>query len=124
MTRAQFRVLILLTVISGLVGGGLSDWLFRGLPARAAQSTVALQVIEAQEFRLVDAEGNMRARLGYDKQDGMAALCLWDSAGKLRAYVGNMTTVEYDEVGGKTTTVNPGFQVIPASGDTFLTPLP
>ena len=124
MSKRQFRILMVLTVISGLVGGGLSDWLFRGLPVRAAQSTVAPQVIEAQEFRVVDAEGNTRARLGYAKEDGMASLYLWDSAGKLRAFVGNVATTTYDEVGVRTTSVNPAFQLIPENGDTFQAPLP
>jgi len=81
MSKAQFRVLMLLTVVSGLVGGALSDWLFRGLPARAA----APQVIEAQEFRLVDSDGKKQAALQFDKMLGGPELCLYDATGQERA---------------------------------------
>ena len=79
MTKAQFRVLMLLTVISGLVGGGVSDLLLRGLPAKAAQTTAAPKVIEAQEFRLVDKEGKQRTVLG-SSEEGFSGLNLWDAA--------------------------------------------
>ena len=124
MTRRQFQVLMLLTVISAVVGGGVSGWLFSGLPVTADQSTDAPEVIQAQEFRVVDVEGNTRARLGYVKEDGMASLLLWDSAGKVRAFVGNVTTVTYDEVGLRTTSVNPAFHLIPEKDDTLQAPLP
>jgi len=84
MSKAQFRILMLLTVISGLVGGGLSDLLFRGLAARAAQATTAPKVIEAQEFRVVDGAGKPRAELGADS-NGAPYLCLLDAEGKRRA---------------------------------------
>ncbi len=87
MTKAQFRVLMLLTVISGLVGGGLADLLFRGLAARAAQTTAAPKVIEAQEFRLVDSTGKQRAVLGLS-HTGALGLWLYDAAGKGRASLG------------------------------------
>jgi len=38
------------------------------------------KVIEAQEFRVVDAEGNLRAALGLGK-DGSPYLGLYDAAG-------------------------------------------
>lgn len=93
MTRAQFRILMLLTVVSGLVGGGLSDWLFRGLAARAAQTTVAPKMIEAQEFRLVDEKGNKRAALAFTAEefgpvDKSPVLCFFDAAGRGRVGLG------------------------------------
>ena len=110
MSKAQFRVLMLLTVISGLVGGGLSDWLFRVLPARAAKATAAPEVIEAQEFRVVDNTGSVRGWLGtlengevglglrdVEKEsravlqllpDGSPSLRLFDAAGKVRVGLG------------------------------------
>ncbi len=83
MSKAQFRILMLLTVVSGLVGGALSDLLFRGLPARAAQTTTAPKVIEAQEFRLVDEAGNNRAALAFNVV-GNPALFMYDAEGELR----------------------------------------
>ena len=99
MTKAQFRVLMLLTVISGLVGGGLSDLLFRGLPARAAGTTTAPKVIQAQEFRLVDAAGTVRGRFGFD-MFGTPELGLNDASGKWRLYL----------------TAQPGLQLADATG--------
>jgi len=81
MSKRQFRILMLLTVISGLVGGGLSDWLFRSLPASGAQTTTAPKVIEAQEFCVVDKEGNTRGKFGISEK-GIVRLGLYEAAGK------------------------------------------
>ncbi len=48
------------------------------------------QVIEAQEFRLVDAEGNLRLAIGFDTKDGTPVLVLYDTAGELRVVLGLM----------------------------------
>lgn len=80
MSKTQFRILMLLTVVSGIVGGALSDWLFRGLPARAA----APQVIEAQEFRLVDSYGKKRAVLQFSEVLAEPELSIYDAAGQGR----------------------------------------
>jgi len=81
MSKAQFRILMLLTVVSGLVGGGVVSWLF---PGRAvfAQGT-APKVIEAQKFRVVDGQGKHRAWFGL-LTDGGPILVLADAAGKSR----------------------------------------
>ena len=71
----------------------MSDWLFRGLPARAAQTTAAPEVIEAQKFRLVDPTGKPRATLGLS-EDGGPFLSLWDAAGEPRALVGSFSTAD------------------------------
>jgi len=84
-SKRQFRILMLLAVISGLVGGGLSDLLFRGLAARAAQTTTAAKVIEAQEFRLVDSDGEKRGALQFSDVLGEPELSLYDAAGQGRA---------------------------------------
>jgi len=117
MSKRQFRILMVLTVVSGLVGGGLSDWLFRGLPARAAQATTPPKVIEAQEFRLVDEEGSLLAFLGADEglpilcfagaennpqvligvvEEGAPGVALADAEGQLRTVLG------FDEATGET----------------------
>lgn len=93
MTKSQFRLLILLTVLSGLVGGMLADLLSRGLPAAMAQPASASQIIKGQGFQLVDAAGEPRADLRLCA-DGSPALTLADAAGKLWAVVGCAMTVE------------------------------
>lgn len=44
----------------------------------------AAAAVRAQRFELVDAEGNVRARLAL-QEDGTPGLCLCDAKGKMRA---------------------------------------
>lgn len=49
---------LILTVIGAVIGGGLVQWLLAPTPAQAQDETV-----RAQKFELVDAKGNVRARM-------------------------------------------------------------
>jgi len=62
MNRRQLLLTLLVAIISGFLGGALSVW-FLMPPSVLAQDEVP-KVIEAQEFRVVDDEGRMRAKLG------------------------------------------------------------
>ena len=61
MNRKQFIFTLLLALLSGLMGGVLSIWFL--MPHSVLAQDEPPKVIEAQEFRVVDEEGNMRARL-------------------------------------------------------------
>lgn len=91
MTSRQFHILIVLAVVSGFLGGAVSNLLLRGAPA-AAQTTggKAQEVVIARKFVLVDGAGKTRATLGFDTAPGFApakspGLALYDAAGKWRA---------------------------------------
>ena len=86
MSKAQFRILMLVTVISGLVGGALVSWLFPGRAAFAQGGTQ--KVVTAQKFRLVDSEGKGRAALWVDDDRG-PGLVLYDATGKERVRLDN-----------------------------------
>jgi hypothetical protein len=64
MTGAQFKVLALLVVVSGLVGGALSGWLFTGRPAFAEGDEPVQSVVTAHELRIVSPGGKLLASLG------------------------------------------------------------
>ena len=69
MLNANPRLLIVLSLVSGLIGGVFGTFLLAGRSV-IAQPTPAEtpQVISAQEFRLVDTKGHIRAIL--DLSDG------------------------------------------------------
>lgn len=84
MNRKQFTITLAAVAAAGLLGGALSDWL-RGTPAFAQED--GTEAVTAQEFRLVDAEGELRAVLGL-REDGMVALVLNDQSGRKRLSMG------------------------------------
>jgi len=81
MSSRQFKLLLVLVVVSGLAGGALGRWLLPGRAAFAGEE--ALQVVTAREFRLVDEEGKLRARLGWGNE-GVPGLSFYDAAGEER----------------------------------------
>ena len=110
MTKHQFRILIVLTVVAGFLGGGVSNLLLRGGPAAAypvgAQATT---VVRATQFVLVNGAGKTQATLssgtagptltmldatGHARvalrvlANGTPDLSLSDAAGKARTEVG------------------------------------
>jgi len=64
MNRKQVLHTLLLAVISGFLGGALSVWFL--MPQSVLAQDEPPKVIEAQEFRVVDADGELRARLVSD----------------------------------------------------------
>lgn len=70
MNARQFRIALLVLVVSGFVGGALANLLLTGGPAWAQAGPGR---VTATEFQLVDSSGKLRARLGLDG-DGVPAL--------------------------------------------------
>ncbi len=64
MNDKQFFFTLFLAVTSGVLGGVLSVWVL--MPQAVLAQDEPQKVIEAQEFRLVDASGKLRARLAVD----------------------------------------------------------
>ena len=62
MDKSQFRLLVVLMVVSGFAGGALVSWLGPG-QAALAQAETNKRVVTAEEFRLVDDQGRARAAL-------------------------------------------------------------
>ena len=60
MNSKQFLLTLLVAITSGLLGGALSVWFL--MPPSVLAQDEPQKVIEAQEFRVVDAEGNVQAR--------------------------------------------------------------
>ena len=75
MNRKHFTLIVTIAVFSGLVGGGISNWLL--VTQLVMAQDLLPKVIEAQEFRVVDAEGNVRANLRVDSRN-MVSLLLKD----------------------------------------------
>jgi len=84
MNRTQFTIVLAVVAAAGLLGGALSDWL-KGQSAFAQEN--GADAVTAQEFRLVDPEGELRAVLGL-RENGMVALVLNDQSGRKRLSVG------------------------------------
>jgi hypothetical protein len=66
MSLNQKIAIILLATFSGFIGGFISNELFSTKPAFAKKEPKHQKVIIAEEFRLVDKKGILRARLGFD----------------------------------------------------------
>ena len=81
MTKIQFSVLFAAMIVTSATSGVASSWLLGGTASAAATS------IEATEFRLVDASGAVRGRLGTG-EDGSVRLILSDTHGTGRLWSG------------------------------------
>jgi len=80
MTRKQVWVVGLLALFGGVVGGALACLIVSG-PQALAQAGAAQQIVSAQAFHLVDADGNVRGRLDFNAQ-GAPNLSLLDKDGQ------------------------------------------
>lgn len=78
MTNKQFRILAVLTLVSGFLGGAVSDALLRGAPAAAQGGGAVQEVVVSKTFKVVDSEGRGRAYLGT-LSDGSVGLTLFDA---------------------------------------------
>ena len=87
MNKKQYLSLLFATIISSLVGGAGFSWLFSGQQASAQNNS---KIISAQEFRLVDASGNVRALFTDDPKfaRGTPSLMFYDRKNKIRLAVG------------------------------------
>ncbi len=98
MSRNQFVVTLSLATFCGLLGGLLGVWLFLSQEVSAQSSDPSSEVITAGMFRVMDAEGNVRASLGVGPT-GAAYLAIMDKGAQLRTglavYQGNPSLVFY-----------------------------
>ncbi|MCE5237806.1 hypothetical protein LLH23_04880 [bacterium] len=106
MTGKQFRVLAVLTVVSGFFGGAVSNLLLQGAPVHAQAGKPVQEVVRARRFEVVDQSGRRQAALesvsnGTAQLEllgskgagcvqvgsclGRPAISLWDADGKVRA---------------------------------------
>lgn len=94
MTRAQFGLVLAVAAITGLIGGAAGPWLLTP-PAAHAQDNGSSgkkkkkksNIVKAKEFRLIDDDGNVLARLGSkdDREMGRkVSWTLYDSKGQER----------------------------------------
>ena len=83
MTRQQFGIALIVIAVAALVGGAVSERLFARAPAAAEDALPPPEkIIEAEAFRLLDAQGKTRAVLALEA--GEPVLSLTDSEGHAR----------------------------------------
>lgn len=92
MNKKQYLSLLLALVITGLVSGAGFSWLFSDQQVSAQDKPSA--VVSAQEFRLVDSNGKLRAILSENPKLGlgMSSLVFYDSNQKARLVLGTFTS--------------------------------
>ncbi len=93
MSKKQYLSLLLTMMISGLVGGSGFNWFFSETKVLSQSNTSA--VVTAQEFRLVDKDGNLRAILSENPSvtnGEMPSLVLYDKNNKARLAFGSFKT--------------------------------
>ena len=83
MSRKLYVLMLVLSMIAGIIGGRLSSLMFMGEPA-LAQKVSTRKIIEAQEFRIVDDTGKLRADFNL-LGDGAVDLTLLDQDDIVRA---------------------------------------
>lgn len=83
MTRLQFAVLVVTVMVSGFLGGAMSERLFSGSIAGAQPKT---NEVSAEQFLLLDKAGKARAGLGLDAK-GEVGLVLTSKDGSRRLYM-------------------------------------
>ena len=76
MNKKHFASMVIVSVVSGLVGGVISILLLMP-PSVLAQGEPEKQTVEAESFVLKDAQGRMRAELGTSLSDS-PVLWLYD----------------------------------------------
>ena len=83
MTRVQYAILVATMILSGFLGGAMSERLFSGGIA-GAQSKA--NEVSAEQFLLLDKNGKARAGLGLDA-NGEVGLVLTSKDGGRRLYL-------------------------------------
>jgi len=104
MVKANPRALVIVSLVSGLVGGVLATFLLIGSSVSAQPTAAEIPpVITAQEFRLVDTKGHLRAI--FDLSDaGQPYLQFKDESDADRVWIGisSETGLAVQDVDGKT----------------------
>ena len=128
MKRRQYLLLITLTVIAGLIGGAVSNWLFMARTAEAQETKNHEKVVIAEEFRLVDKDGKKLALLGKPYGLDQYGLRMYDDKGNvcisLKGQYGmhqdpGLYIASYDERSPGTVLIEPGMLSV-ANGDTSI----
>jgi hypothetical protein len=104
MLRPHTRVLITVSVLSGLFGGIVAASLVGGGPVTAQEPAGAVPaVVSAKEFRLIDQQGHTRALLSFNDK-GQPLFQMRDEFDTDRVWVGisTETGVALQDVDGKT----------------------
>ena|SRR3972149_2312968 len=84
MNRKEYWLMLMLAVVAGMVGGAMSSRIFIGVPVFAQKPAEPAKVITAEEFRLIDKDGKLRAML-YTPDKDVVALFLNDREEKIKA---------------------------------------
>jgi len=87
LSRRQYVGVLGTVAVTGLIGGGFSNWLLAGRPLGAEQTARSTEVVEARWFEVIDGDGKRRARLGVT-EGGEPKLELHDGTGKTRVELG------------------------------------
>jgi hypothetical protein len=91
MIKAGNRVMLGLSMVAGMVGGTLAGFLLAGAPVVAQEGTgPERRVVSAEEFRLVDKMGAVRALISFSA-DGDPYIQLTDRKGTDRIWLGVAT---------------------------------
>lgn len=104
MVRPQTGVLIMVSVLSGLLGGIVATCLVGGGLVTAQEPAGEIPaVVSAKEFRLIDQQGRTRALLSFNA-DGQPHLQMRDEFDTARVRVGisRETGMDVRDVNGKT----------------------
>jgi hypothetical protein len=83
MNKKQFGLVLVLSLLSGLVGGILTSQFFLGTPVLAEKKVGPQNVVVAEEFRLVDKEGKILSTWGM--YAGGPGIVLFNKNGQFRA---------------------------------------
>ena len=84
MKRRQYLLLLALTVVAGLIGGAVSNWLFMARTAEVQETKKHEKVVRAEEFRLVDKAGNLRGVMNASSIVIGPQLAFFDEGGTTR----------------------------------------
>ena len=83
MNTRRYSLVLVLSMIAGLAGGMLCSHLFVTTPVFAEKTLETQKVVAAEEFRLVDKEGNTLSTWGM--YAGGPGMVLFSKKGKFRA---------------------------------------
>lgn len=83
MNKKQYCLLVILVIVSGVIGGGLSNWMLMGEFAFARKLvsygiSPNKQIITAQELRLIDIDGNEQITIGPNST-GDPRIVFWNT---------------------------------------------
>src|SRR5262245_16011227 len=83
MSRVQQMGTVALALVSGFLGGTMSNQFLAGTPVLADNPSQETKIIRAERFEVVDKTGRVRGELGL-RSDGTPILRLYDEEGNPR----------------------------------------